>query len=183
MSYSSGTATSTGDEPYWLGRASEEQQCLVEQHGIYINCKLPDNTKIADIATGTAIPRTGLATSNVKPAFLDFKKPIPEDLRGKFDLVDIRLIISLGSISFWESALKNILTFLKPCGAITWTECDFWVARGFPGGFFLNTSPTKRFGYSSPDFKDLFGGAVLKGVHMVVINWRWRGSRRTEEYG
>ncbi|CAO2657598.1 Nn.00g037240.m01.CDS01 [Neocucurbitaria sp. VM-36] len=221
MSYSSGTATSTGDEPYWLGRASEEQQRLIKQHGIYIKSigyllhpsiqsKLPPNARIADIATGTGIWLSDLSKaspqthtfegfdisndqflpadslpSNVKLGFLDFKKPIPEELRGKFDLVNIRLIIiSMGPSSVWKETLTNILALLKPGGAITWTEGNFLVARGFRGAgkkstaghaltaaqIQLNSTLVKRFGYSFPDFKELFEGAGLKDVQTDVIS-------------
>ncbi|KAJ4373933.1 hypothetical protein N0V83_002672 [Neocucurbitaria cava] len=222
MSYSSGTATSTGDEPYWLGRASEEQQRLIKQHGIYIKSigyllhpsiqsKLPANAHIADVATGTGIwlrdlsaasPESGHTftgfdisndqflssdslPSNVKLTYLDFKKPIPEDLHGKFDLVNIRLIIiSMGPVEVWKETLTNILTLLKPGGAITWTEGNFLVARGFrgaddastPGHALtagqnqLNSTLIKRFGYSFPDFKTLFEDVGLQGVQTDVIS-------------
>ncbi|PVH97827.1 S-adenosyl-L-methionine-dependent methyltransferase [Periconia macrospinosa] len=56
----------TYDEPYWLGRASEEQQRLIKQHYIWtknigyllppsIPPTLPPTAKIADIGTGTGI--------------------------------------------------------------------------------------------------------------------------------
>ncbi|KAH7402600.1 S-adenosyl-L-methionine-dependent methyltransferase [Pyrenochaeta sp. MPI-SDFR-AT-0127] len=224
MSYSSGTAASTGDEPYWLGRASEEQQRLIKQHDLYIKsigyllhpsakAKLPENARIADVATGTGIWLKDLADvspptysfegfdisneqflsadnlpSNVKLGFLDFKKPIPEELRGQFDLVNIRLIIiSLGPLDAWKTALTNILTLLKPGGVITWTEGNFLVARGFRGAsakstsghaltaaqLQLNTTLTNRFGYSFPDFTSLFSDAGLQSVETDDFYGNW----------
>ncbi|OAL56693.1 S-adenosyl-L-methionine-dependent methyltransferase [Pyrenochaeta sp. DS3sAY3a] len=237
MSYSSGTATSTGDEPYWLGRASEEQQRLIKQHGIYvksigyllppsIQSKLPENARIADVATGTGIWLSDLAKAspstytfsgfdisddqflaadslppNVSLGFLDFKKPIPESLRGTFDLVNIRLIIiSMGPLDVWKATLANILTLLKPGGAICWTEGNFLIARGFRGApptstsghaltaaqIQLNSTLTSRFGYSFPDFAALFRDAGLVDVDTDVIiygDWGWGCAWGVEEFG
>lgn len=178
-----------------------------------IQSKLPANARIADVATGTGIWLSDLSAaspqshtftgfdisndqflapsslpSNVKLTYLDFKKPIPEDVRGKFDLVNIRLIIiSMGPEKVWKETLTNLLTLLKPGGAITWTEGNFLVARGFRGSGAndssstpghaltagqnqLNSTLIRRFGYSFPDFKALFEDAGLKDVQTDVIS-------------
>lgn len=172
--------------------------------------KLPEDARIADVGTGTGIWLKDLADaspptyrlegfdisndqflpadslpSNVKLGFLDFKKPIPEELRGQFDLVNIRLIIiSLGPLEAWKTALANILTLLKPGGVISWTEGNFLVARGFRGNSAestsghaltaaqvqLNTTLTNRFGYSFPDFASLFSDAGLQSIETDVIS-------------
>ncbi|KAH7079076.1 S-adenosyl-L-methionine-dependent methyltransferase [Paraphoma chrysanthemicola] len=208
------------DEPYWLGRASVEQQRLLKQHGIWtksigyllhpsITPTLPPNARIADVATGTGIWLADVAKisppsysfhgydisseqylpaeslpENVSLGFLDFKKPIPEDLQGTFDLVNVRLIIiSMGPISVWQDTLKNLMLLLKPGGVITWTDGNFLVARGFRGAsdsstsghalttgqLQLNNTLIKRFGYSFPDMGDLFRDAGLKDVKEDVI--------------
>ncbi|KAF1913738.1 S-adenosyl-L-methionine-dependent methyltransferase [Ampelomyces quisqualis] len=67
------TTNGSHDEPYWLGRASEEQKRLLKQHGIWtksigyslhpsIAANLPSNARIADVATGTGIWLKDLAS-------------------------------------------------------------------------------------------------------------------------
>ena len=63
---STDTSSSSAAEPYWLGRASDEQKRLLAQHKIWthsigyllhpsISSNLPDGARIADIGTGTGI--------------------------------------------------------------------------------------------------------------------------------
>ncbi|KAF2632700.1 S-adenosyl-L-methionine-dependent methyltransferase [Macroventuria anomochaeta] len=214
------TSTSS-PEPYWLGRASDEQKRLLRQHTIWtrsigyllhpsVSTSLPDNARIADIGTGTGIWPIELSKSspptytfhgfdisseqflpadslppNVNLGFGDFFKPIPQELQGTFDLVNIRLIIiSLGPVSVWQQVLANILTLLKPGGAICWTEGNFLVARGFrgpepqstaghhltTGQLQLNNTLIQRFGYSFPSLTRLFEDAGLKGVEEDVLS-------------
>ncbi|UPX13773.1 uncharacterized protein EKO05_0004272 [Ascochyta rabiei] len=58
--------TTSSPEPYWLGRASDEQKRLLKQHTIWtrsigyllhptVSAALPENARIADIGTGTGI--------------------------------------------------------------------------------------------------------------------------------
>ncbi|KAF3051618.1 hypothetical protein E8E11_005778 [Didymella keratinophila] len=207
-------------EPYWLGRASDEQKRLLKQHEIWtrsigyllhpsVASKLPPAARIADIGTGTGIWPIEMAQkhptytfhgfdisseqflptdslpSNVTLGYGDFFAPIPTDLRGTFDLVNIRLIIiSLGPVEVWQRVLANILTLLKPGGAIHWTEGNFLVARGFRGnneestpGHHLtaaqeqfNGTLVRRFGYSFPSFFKLFEDAGLEDVEEDVLS-------------
>lgn len=208
-------------EPYWLGRASDEQKRLLSQHTIWtrsigyllhpsITPHLPATARIADIGTGTGIwpvemslasPSTYTFTGfdisseqflptdtlppNVTLTHGDFFDPIPEELRGTFDLVNIRLIIiSLGPLDVWRRVLRNVLDLLKPGGAICWTEGNFLVARGFrghkenaspghhltAGQIQLNSTLVKRFGYSFPSFMELFEGAGLQRVEEDVLS-------------
>ncbi|KAF3045547.1 hypothetical protein E8E12_009667 [Didymella heteroderae] len=206
-------------EPYWLGRASDEQKRLLKQHSIWtkaigyqlhpsVTSKLPPNARIADIGTGTGIwpvemaqlhptysfhgfdisseqflPKDSLP-ENVTLGHGDFFAPIPEELQGMFDLVNVRLIIiSLGPVEVWQKVLSNILTLLKPGGAICWTEGNFLVARGFrgqqdstPGHHLtrgqlqLNNTLIRRFGYSFPSFMKLFEDVGLQDVAEDVLS-------------
>lgn len=171
---------------------------------------LPSNARIADVATGTGIwlkdlakvsPPTysfhGLDISaeqflpaeslpeNVSLGFLDFKKPIPKELCGTFDLVNVRLIIiSMGPLEIWRETLMNLMTLLKPGGMLTWTDGNFLIARGFRGAdagstsghalttgqMQLNNTLIKRFGYSFPDMGSLFRDAELQNVQEDVIS-------------
>ncbi|KAH5329308.1 hypothetical protein HBI31_009720 [Parastagonospora nodorum] len=215
------TTNGDHDEPYWLGRASEEQKRLVKQHGIWTKAigyslhpsiapKLPQNARIADVATGTGVWLQDIASvlpstytfhgydisseqylpaeslpSNVSLHFLDFKKPIPSELQGTYDLVNVRLItVSMGPFQIWLDTLTNIITLLKPGGCITWTDGNFLIKRGFRGASGtssaghaltagqnqLNSTLKKRFGFSFPDFDELFRSAGLRDVEVDVIS-------------
>lgn len=214
------STSSPTPEPYWLGRASDEQKRLLKQHAIWtrsigyllhpsIASSLPPNAQIADIGTGTGIwplemaqqhptytihgfdisseqflPQASLP-ANVTLGYGDFLAPMPEELQGRFDLVNVRLIIiSLGPVEVWKRVLANIMTLLKPGGAVCWTEGNFLVARGFRGiregstaGHHLtsaqeqfNGTLIRRFGYSFPSFKSLFEDAGLKDVKEDVLS-------------
>lgn len=137
-----------------------------------------------DISGEQFLPSDSLPP-NVKLGHGDFFAPIPQELRGTFDLVNVRLIIiSLGPLDVWQRVLANILTLLKPGGAIVWTEGNFLVARGFRGAqkkstaghhltrgqLQLNNTLIKRFGYSFPSFSKLFEDAGLQGVEEDVLS-------------
>jgi SAM-dependent methyltransferase len=137
-----------------------------------------------DISSEQYLPTDSLP-ENVSLDFLDFKKPIPEKLQGTFDLVNVRLIIiSMGPLDVWKETLKNLLTLLKPGGCVTWTDGNFLNARGFRGAsesstpghaltigqLQLNNTLKNRFGYSFPDFGELFHSAGLEGVEEDVIS-------------
>ncbi|KAF2271081.1 hypothetical protein CC78DRAFT_506612 [Lojkania enalia] len=170
---------------------------------------LPEDARIADIGTGTGIWMTEMAkispstyqfdgydisdaqfppkdalASNISLNFGDFKKPIPQELQGKYDLINIRLIVISMGVGVWESTLRNVLTLLKPAGAIQWIEGDFFAARGFRGssstssaGHYLTKGQLKlngtlkgRFGYNFPDFTPMFIEAGLQKVEEDVIS-------------
>jgi hypothetical protein len=137
-----------------------------------------------DISDEQFLARDSLP-ANVTLGYGDFKKPIPEELRGTFDLVNIRLIIiSLGPEEVWKEVLRNVLMLLKPGGAISWTEGNFLVARGFRGAsaeatpghcltrgqIQLNSTLVKRFGYSFPSLLKLFEDAGLTEVEEDVLS-------------
>ncbi|KAF2275005.1 S-adenosyl-L-methionine-dependent methyltransferase [Westerdykella ornata] len=223
------------DEPYWLGRASEEIQRLVKQHFIWtksigylihpiISARLPPNARIADIGTGTGIWMTEAAKvspstyqfdgydissdaflpqeslpSNVTLQIGDFKKPFPPELHGKYDMIAIRLIIISMGGDVWRQTLQNVLTLLKPGGAIQWIEGNFFVSRGFrgagpmssPGHHLtriqrqLNSTLNQRFGFDFPDFEELYEGQGLQEVEVegVYGDWDWGCDGRIGEFG
>ncbi|KAF2476362.1 uncharacterized protein BDR25DRAFT_277426 [Lindgomyces ingoldianus] len=171
---------------------------------------LPGNARIADVGCGTGIWMTEMAksspstyqfdgydissaqfqsTDTLPPnvslnSESDFKKSYPENLVGTYDLVNIRLIIISMGEGVWESTLRNVLTLLKPGGAIQWIEGDFFVARGFrgssstsSGGHFLTLGQLKlngtlkeRFGYNFPNWMNMFTEAGLQNVEEDVLS-------------
>lgn len=137
-----------------------------------------------DISSEQFLPADSLP-SNVTLGHADFFAPFPAELLGTFDLVNIRLIIiSLGPEQVWQRVLNNVLTLLKPGGALCWTEGNFLVARGFRGSqrdataghdltraqLQLNNTLIRRFGYSFPSLQKLFEEAGLQDVDEDVLS-------------
>jgi hypothetical protein len=136
-----------------------------------------------DISPDQFLPADSLP-SNVTLELGDFKKPIPEELRGKFDLVNVRLIIISMGVGVWEPTLRNILALLKPGGAIQWTEGNFLEARGFRGaspastpGHFLtkgqnqfNGTLVKRFRWCFPEWQKMYADAGLERIEEDVLS-------------
>lgn len=49
-------------------------------------------------------------------------EPFPDDLIGKFDVVNVRLIIFALKDGLGVDLVKNLMTLLKPGGWIVWAE-------------------------------------------------------------
>jgi SAM-dependent methyltransferase len=181
---------------------------------------LPAAARIADIGTGTGVWLRDVAAvspathafvgydisdaqflaadelpANVALRVADFKEPWPQDVRGTFDVVNVRLIIiSLGALPVWRAVLENLLTLLKPGGVLVWTEGNFLTARGYRGqeaastpGHALTAAQTQfnarlvdRFAYSFPTpFARLLEDAGMRGVSEDVLSTdRDPGQRR-----
>ncbi|KAI6959797.1 hypothetical protein KC318_g14410 [Hortaea werneckii] len=117
-----------------------------------IAATLPTDAHIAEIATGTGIWLRSLAAANSQSSpgwkftgfdlsseqfppeadrrgidfqVLDILKPPPEEERGKYDVVHVRLLVCGLKGSDWRHAAANILTLLKPGGWIQWHEGTF----------------------------------------------------------
>lgn len=69
-------------------------------------------------------PRDAHRPSNVSFNLIDIKKPFPESMHAKFDVVHIRLIISILQPKDWIMIARNVFSILKPGGAIMWVELD-----------------------------------------------------------
>ncbi|PQE31078.1 umta methyltransferase family protein [Rutstroemia sp. NJR-2017a WRK4] len=77
-----------------------------------------------DISTKMYPPPITLPT-NVRLDTLDIFQPIPEALRGWYDVVHIRLLCLVIPNGDPRPVLDNILTLLKPGGYIQWDDSDF----------------------------------------------------------
>ncbi|KAK5636175.1 hypothetical protein RRF57_011887 [Xylaria bambusicola] len=105
----------------------------------------PTPPNIIEIATGTAIWLTEIAktlpadaelvgldydTSKFSPSLpsnitlrqADMYEPFPNDLLGRFDVVNVRLIIFALKEGQGTDLVRNLMTLLKPGGYIVWAE-------------------------------------------------------------
>ncbi|MDI1490453.1 MAG: hypothetical protein OHK93_001656 [Ramalina farinacea] len=121
------------------------------QLGYLLNPAIPmnDDCVVADVASGTSIwlldlardhpkatlegfdissaqyPHPRLLPDNVHLNILDILRPIPADLRGKFDIVHVGLVVLVVENGNPSALLENLLTMLKPNGFLQWDEADF----------------------------------------------------------
>jgi SAM-dependent methyltransferase len=70
--------------------------------------------------------------SGCKFSVLDIKKPVPEELRGTFDLVHIRMLLGGLVTPDWALVAANVYQLLKPGGWIQWHEIDAPRMQFFP---------------------------------------------------
>ncbi|KAI0431740.1 hypothetical protein F5Y09DRAFT_303708 [Xylaria sp. FL1042] len=105
----------------------------------------PTPPNILEIATGTAVWLSEVAktlpadaelvgldydTSKFPPSHApnitlrqaNMYEPFPEDLLGKFDVVNVRLIIFALKVGQGTDLVRNLMTLLKPGGYIVWAE-------------------------------------------------------------
>lgn len=109
---------------------------------------LPSGARVSDIGTGTGrflerfqslYGSTGLVLDgydisgamfpsstlpNITLTELDIKKPVPQELHGKYDLVHVRMIVAGMLPNEWPAAVANVAQLLKPGGWLQWVECD-----------------------------------------------------------
>ncbi|KAI9798985.1 MAG: hypothetical protein M1833_004338 [Piccolia ochrophora] len=106
--------------------------------------------RIADVGTGTGILLLDLAKEVPQTCHLDgfdvsadqfpsqaslprnvafheqdLMKPFPEEFRGHFDAVSLRLVAVAIDAKDLETAVGNVVSLLKPGGHIQWTEADW----------------------------------------------------------
>ncbi|GAW24526.1 hypothetical protein ANO14919_141130 [Xylariales sp. No.14919] len=105
----------------------------------------PTPPKVLEIATGTAVWLTEVAKTlrpdaefvgldydtskfptslppNITLRQADMFKPFPSDLLGKFDVVNVRLIIFALKEGQGTDLVKSLMTLLKPGGYVVWAE-------------------------------------------------------------
>lgn len=107
--------------------------------------RLPQNAVIADVATGTGawlfeltetLPQTttyvGFDISskgfphthppNISFEIQDALKPFDSEWHDHFDVIHIRLLLSIMTDETWAVIVRNVVPLLKPGGALVWFE-------------------------------------------------------------
>ncbi|KAL8718172.1 MAG: hypothetical protein Q9225_004667 [Loekoesia sp. 1 TL-2023] len=132
-------------------RLDLQHYCFKELLGFNVSPQIPippDNVDlaIADIGTGTGIWLTDLARElpnarldgfdssidqfppkawwpqNVSLRYLDALEPVPEELHGKYDIVNVRLFMFVIQDGDPKPLLANLRNILKPGGFLQWIE-------------------------------------------------------------
>ncbi|KAJ5808619.1 hypothetical protein N7474_009888 [Penicillium riverlandense] len=120
-----------------------------------------DSMRIADVGTGTGIWLRDLAdalpntcqldgfdlsdamfpSKDALPANITFYQqnllePFPHEYLGKYDVVNVRVMVVVLSSNEWEPAVRNMMTLLKPDGYLQWVDCAAHecVVKGVPEG-------------------------------------------------
>lgn len=153
-------ATKNGVDGYTLPRDKPESSRLDQQHHIIvkntgfllhdrIKSNLPDNARIAEIATGTGIwlkevastapPGWSFTGFDISPGQfppgnqdgrckfeqLNLLQPLPSRLEGAFDVIHIRYMVIALTDNDWNYVAQNARSMLKPGGWLQWHESDF----------------------------------------------------------
>ncbi|KAE9365003.1 hypothetical protein N431DRAFT_386956 [Stipitochalara longipes BDJ] len=157
-------------------RLKEQHQLSLRTLGFLIHPHIPTTSptlKIADIATGTGIWLMDLAETlpssceligydissaqflpqstwppNVSLKIHSMLIPFPEAELGTYDIVAIRYVSIAITAAEWKTAIKNLLTLLKPGGWIQWIDSDTL--------HFYQSRP----GTSVAAMKEVFGGVA-----------------------
>ncbi|KAI0842423.1 hypothetical protein F5Y06DRAFT_127382 [Hypoxylon sp. FL0890] len=157
---------------------------------------LPDNPRIADIATGTGrfllrvrelypnavlhgsdispslFPPPGELPANVTLTVLDIKQPIPQELHGKYDLVHVRMLVAGMLPNDWAPAVQNLSLMLKPGGFLQWEEGDFVTLKHLRGRVDSQVDTLRFLGRS---FSNAFGERFSHGWNTIPEHMRAAG--------
>lgn len=131
-----------------------------------------------DISEKFFPPSTWLP-SNVELHVHDIYEPFPESFVGQFDVVHLRLFLSLSATKV-SSIICNIFTLLKPGGHVQWVEHDkteIITTEAFPN---LSNKATKKFEelmkMPFPNYDSLWtntiGSTMIKNGFEVVVEER-----------
>ncbi|KAL4981726.1 hypothetical protein BDW68DRAFT_171972 [Aspergillus falconensis] len=135
-------------------RLNEQHKLLVDfvEGPIDRSVPLEKITAVADVATGTGIwlfdarkllvDRVGespryfhgfdISSAQFPPAsegieftVQDIFKPFPVEHHNRYDLINVRLLVTAFPESEFGKVVQNLLTILKPGGYLQWVEIDF----------------------------------------------------------
>ncbi|KAJ5369863.1 uncharacterized protein N7496_005955, partial [Penicillium cataractarum] len=107
-----------------------------------------DRMRVADVGTGTGIwllqladvlpsscqldgfdisdallPEKSTLPENITFYLQNFLQPFPEQFLGKYDVVNVRVMVVALSSDEWEPAVRNLMTLLRPGGHLQWVDC------------------------------------------------------------
>ena len=78
-------------------------------------------------------PLASTLPKNVHLHIADAKKPFAEEFIGQFDAVHLRLLVCALERDDWQVVAANVLSLLKPGGAIQWEEMNGAATECFRG--------------------------------------------------
>ncbi|KAL4895020.1 hypothetical protein BDV59DRAFT_159117 [Aspergillus ambiguus] len=141
------------EESARLNKQHEFLVDLIGGHPIHPSIPTENITAVADVATGTGIWLSSLPKSLPSPNDLylhgfdisttqfpfykditptyeiylsahDARDRFPEDHRGRYDLVHLRLLVGAFKEEDYMRTVQNVYELLKPGGYLQWDECD-----------------------------------------------------------
>ncbi|KAK8091446.1 hypothetical protein PG997_001807 [Apiospora hydei] len=88
-----------------------------------------ENLKVADIGSGTGATSRS-TTPNIKLWEWDINTPIPDDLLGAFDIINVRFMIFVVRKDDVSATVGKLMQMLKPGGHLQWVEPDNQTVHG-----------------------------------------------------
>lgn len=120
--------------------------------------------------------------TNVELSVMDIKKLPPAVEHNRYDVVHIRLLTAVMNVDDWALALDNVLSLLKPGGALQWEECNFADVRHLRGhanssvtaarfmGSLFRESLKDKFSYGWSTLPQLMKNAGLMHVDEDIVS-------------
>ncbi|KAL2859776.1 uncharacterized protein BJX67DRAFT_386642 [Aspergillus lucknowensis] len=77
-----------------------------------------------------SFPAPGTHPENFRYSVYNILEPVPEELRGRYDLVHVRLLVAALGKGDVDTAVRNLVLLLRPGGWIQWEDLDSYTWAG-----------------------------------------------------
>ncbi|KAI1259441.1 hypothetical protein F5Y18DRAFT_433251 [Xylariaceae sp. FL1019] len=97
---------------------------------------LPPDSELVGLDFDTSkFPPAGSLPPNITLSKGNIFEPFPADLHGRFDVVNVRLILLALKVGDGTALMKNVMSLLKPGGFVVWSETGPTVQAVEPPSF------------------------------------------------
>ncbi|KAL5693812.1 hypothetical protein EMGR_004340 [Emarellia grisea] len=123
--WKNGAASSESRDPEESKRLNAQHAFLVDVIGgtpIHPSIPTANIRSIADAATGTGSLKA--QRHEIQLTVQDILQPFPQEHRGRYDLVHVRLLVGALKEVDYPRAVRNLYDLLKPGGYLQWDDCD-----------------------------------------------------------
>lgn len=115
-----------------------------------------------DVSDALFPPSDDNAASSTQYSVMDIKRPIPEALKGIFDVVHVRTLVWSMTEGDWPMVVVNLHAMLKPGGWLQWEENDLNSMRHLRDPDCVHPLAHAN-EFSNPDFQSSMGTRLRKG--------------------